>query len=272
MIDLNDQVELPAGVEVCEGWLRDDVLGQAYPLAGTASVYLELMRERRRLGVIVAIVARRYDIDEETVAADLIGFVEKLNAGHLVNIRRSPVGWLRMWTDLLVNAALARSFPERHVTRHAVHSGGFARHLLSLSAVLLRNTMPVWLLPAGALMLLGWLLKSELVIVLAPAIAAVFVCLVIHEFGHAIAIRAAGGSSYVITAGWDVAIIHSVTRPAPVIHASGPALAGGVGVGLVLGSLLIGSPFAASLAVPFLLNLAGLTVLSKDGRSLNTAL
>ncbi|MBM3958696.1 MAG: PqqD family protein [SAR202 cluster bacterium] len=273
MTDLDTEVRIPPGVELRDGRLLDNVLGQTYPLSGSACAFLELMLQRRRLGEIATIVAERFGVEEETVATDLIQFVETLNSGHLLNVRGgSPTLRFRRWAGQLAYSVVTRSFPTRRVTRHAVSAHGLLPHLASISAILGKHTMPVWLLPAAGLLALGTLAKLELAAVLAPAILAVFLCLVVHEFGHALAIWREGAGSYVVTAGWNVAIVHSVARPAPLIHAGGPALAGAVGVCAVIVSLVAGSPQSASFAVPFLLNLAGLTVFSKDGRSLARAL
>ena len=269
MIELRDRVEFPPDIELAGDRLQDLALGQSFPLSGSAAMYLHLLRAGRPMTEIVAAVAERFRLEPKEVERDLLGLVFRLNAAQLVNVRPVNVlSRLRQALFVVTYVALTRQWPPVLRRWHPIAGVSPVAIIGSVARVVMVHQAALWLLPAALLTLLGALTEPALIAPLLAVELGLMAAIVAHESGHALAARRSGVGCFLMTSAWKVAVVHPATGAAGWVHAGGALLAGLCGLpilvtaaGLDVGVLAVG-------ALPFVVQLATLTVLTKDGRSL----
>ncbi len=248
MIDAADEAFLPGDVTLNGDWLRDEVLQQSYPINATAALFLAGLGERRQIGALATTVSETIGVPCELLEPDLLSFVARLNGTHLINVRPHGLsGRFRRARYVGLHLLLVRTIPPLFVTRHAISNSSCLAVLATTSSTLMREVLPVWMLPALCMLALGLVFRAPILLLAALAIVPAFACLVVHEIGHAVAVRVARGRSYLITAGCQAGIVHSVPEPPLFVHASGGLLAGAVGILIVLAAHITGNAVLAAI-------------------------
>lgn len=265
MIGPHDRLRLPAGVELRERALHDEVRTEVVPVNAAALVVLA-----SETPAAAAEDLERHAGARGRALADVLGFCAQLNERRLLNVdvRGGPAGvawrWLKR-APLLLPLGVAPRAPTRRRrldtsdARAAVRSGmcALAAHTASLALVGGLGT-------ASLLVILdAWSLGLAASIGLGLAAA-----VLVHELGHAAALI--GVPACVVTRSLRCAVVHHVVSPrrTRVVAACGPC------AGLALASTLVvclharpGTSLAAATTVA-LTNTVGLTVAARDGRTL----
>ena len=266
MIGARDRITLPDDVVLRESELHDVVRLAPVPLNATARVVLGAPTPRDA----AAALERRHAIDAEAALGDVLAFCAELNARFLLNVSVRGGGaavvarWLRTAPFLLPLGVV----PTLPVTRHRVDT---------TSLRTLARTGPPAFASVEASLFLGGAVASALLLVVtgyaAPTIAvvvgaAIALSVALHELAHLAALR--GVPSCVVTRGLRVAVVHrAVSRSrARTVAAAGPLAGLAVSASLLACLAQLPSAELASATFVSLLNALGLTVLSRDGRTL----
>lgn len=267
MLDLTDRIELPRGVAVAPGGVSDAVRGESWPANDTA-VFV-LARAGRPLGDVAGELAGRFGLPAERARRDVLAFVWGLNRSLLLNIvpARGPLARAASWVVLAIRLAPAGVLPRSPARRSPLDTSSAWGALASAARATVRRGL--------AFVLVAVVLAAELAAtagaggLLLPALGAVAVGagLVLHEAGHAVALR--GIPAALVLDGIRTYVLH---RPLPgrrraLVAASGPCAAAAAGASLLAVAQLAGSAELAVASCPLGAHLLALTVLSGDGRT-----
>ena len=268
MISTSYRVEFPPDVTVGKNGLHDGALDQSYPLNNSARMFLTLLRDGIPMTQIINSVAARFEKPRIEVERDLLGLVGHLNAAELVNIvPTGMVDTLRRFLWIIAFVATTRGFPPSFGKRAHVDSNGPMRVVASVLRAVLGHALPAVIVALCAIVALAGLTEPAFALALLVVAVSMLAALALHETGHALAIHLIGGRCYLIMAGVKVAVVHN--RPSsPIVHAGGPLLVGGVGIGMALIAHALHSVPLAVASLPLVIQIVSLTAFSRDGRSL----
>lgn len=272
MIDLADRIELPADVRFDGDALRDLALGEAYPLRGSGMEGMALLAAGYSIRDAAQTLAARFDVDPLTVQRDLAEFAFQLSRAQLVNLR--PSGWrarLRRALQVSLFLVVAHRWPPARVRRYALANGGALEMLRQIASVVGVRMAPLWIGLLGLLLLPALLFAPALTPALAAMAIGLVAAVIAHEGGHALAARRSGAGCFLVRSGWRVAVVHHADPDRGWVHASGPVICGVVGTGGLAVASATDSLTLAFAALPFVVQLAALTVLAQDGRLLAAA-
>ena len=268
MITTAYRVEFPPDVAVRDSELYDGALDESYPLNRTAKRYLDLLHAGTPVPGVVDTVSTQFAIPRSDAERDLLGLVGQLNDAQLVNVSpRRLIDRLKRFFWVSSYVITTRTFPPMLVKRGRVANGDPISVAASVVVALFRHALPVLIVAALFIVMLGTLKGPETTYPLAVVLVGTFAALLFHEVGHAMAVHMVGGRSYLMMTGLKVAVAHNFGA-SPVVHASGPLLAGLVGLVVVLVAYVAESELMAFASLPFVIHLSSLTFLSRDGRLL----
>lgn len=266
MLAETDRLFLPPGVLCRDGYVADEVRGDAWPLNGSGM--LVLARTGRPVGEIVRELADTFSLPLETARADVLRFVWALNAHALVNVE--PDGSrLRRFADWLVLAARlapAGALPAALAHRRALATGSLAGAVVSaLAATLARIAAVAALATVAAVQLSAVAGAPALLFPLALGLGT-GAGLGLHEAAHAAALR--GIPSALVTRGRRTYVLHAAVGPTRrvVVALAGPAAVAALGVAFVLAGAGLAAPSLAIVGCPLAAHALALTVASGDGR------
>ena len=268
MITTDYSVEFPSDVAVRDSELYDGALDESYPLNHTARRYLDLLQAGVPIPGVVDAVSAQFAISQSEAERDLLGLVAQLNDAQLLNVspRRLTDKLKRVfWVSSYV--ITAREFPPMLVKRGHVADDGLVSVAASVARALLRHALPTLIVATLLIAMLGILAESETAYPVAGALFGAFAALILHETGHALAVNMVGGRSYLIMTGLKAAVAHN-SGASPLVHASGPLLAGVVGFVALTVAVVAESGSLAFASFPFIIQLVSLTVVARDGRLL----
>jgi hypothetical protein len=243
VIGVRDHIRLPAGVELTPEGLRDDVRGETFAVNETARALL-VGADGRGTAELAELLVARFGIASEAALVDARSFCRALNERFLLNVD-----------------ALTATRRRRHVDTSTVLAA-----LISTARALAGRAAAVGSLAAAVTFVLLAGLGAPM---LGPPLAlgaALALSLVLHEGGHAAALR--GVPCCVCLAGVAVLLLH---RPLPgrrraLVAVSGPLTAGAAG----LAALAVAAAFQLEelgpAALVLLSHVAALTVAGRDGR------
>lgn len=268
MSGMTYKVDFPTDVTVESGYIRDATLGQSYPLNDTADMYLSLLHVGVPMTDIVDSVSAQFGISSKVVERDLLSLVVRLNEAQLVNIY--PSGLLerikrQVWVVKFV--LTTGVLPPLLIKRMPIVDGGPVLVAINVARTLSRHVLLPMMLSAFIVLTLGILTDPAIAYLVAAVLVGIFTAFILHEAGHAVAVRASGRKSYLIAAGLKIAVAHT-HRSSAFVHASGSLVTYLVGLILLLSAYLTHSVLPAVASVPLITQLVFVTVLARDGRLL----
>ncbi len=266
MIGPCDRLRLPDGVELRGRALFDVVRLSSLPVnpAGRVALAAETPREA------AAALEGRHAIDADTALSDVLRFCAELNARSLLNVaprggRAAVAGrWLRQ-VPFLLPLGLVPTVP---TARRAVDTAGVRSLARTAPAALAHFAALLFVVATvGTGLLLGALGVAAPTVALTLGVA-VAGSVALHELAHLGALR--GVPACVVTRGLHIAIVHRAVarRRTRVVAAAGPAAGLALGGALVAATCVSPSSEIGAAALVALLNALGLTVVSRDGRTL----
>lgn len=254
--------------------LVDAVRGQSVPLNQTAC-YMLYSAQGRSLGETTETIASETRTDIQIVRRDLEALCDKLNSKALVNVGGRQSHMLRAWLPLALKSVrhgIIPSAPPILIVRRPVDTSTTRSIILTTAAAGIRNAFS-WALSVVGVLLAALLVGAEpatfyrqlTILAVAPAIGA---SLLIHEIGHALFLR--NVPTVLVTRGPQIFLLHRPiqSQRAVLVSAAGPVISGIVGGSLLIVAYLITAPVLLLVALPFVVQLLGLTVLAHDGRHL----
>jgi hypothetical protein len=266
MIEPDDAIELPEGVHLRDDGLHDDVRGVVIPVNATGAIALTESTPR----AAAAALARRFEIDEQRAFADVIEYCVELNARLLLNVvpRRGRIVRVRHGLARVLVALPLRALPATPSRRRPVDT----RSLRTVATTGVRALAPhassvfvTGVFVSGAALLLLGAASARLAVALGVTAA---LAIALHELAHLVALVRV--PACVATRGLRVAILHRRAPPGrtALVAAAGPV--SGLGLaGLALAALAAWpSAEATAIVSTFAVNAFGLTVLTRDGRTL----
>jgi hypothetical protein len=261
VIALDDRVSLAPGVTLRGRTLVDAVRGVTVPLTQSGALAIREPTPRRMAARLVSV----YGVDGERAAADARVFCAALNGALFANVHvgvaRLTVRWIRGALTLPTLTKLPR-WPAR---RYTVRTGGALGVFRSVARAL---WAPAALVCAATLLPLLAFGNP------AAALVAGFAAglgLILHEAGHAVALR--GVSAALVVRGVRVALLHRrlEMRREALVAAAGPLTV--AAAACVAAAAVHAAAAGACVGAPIVLALhaAGLTVLAPDGRKICAA-
>jgi hypothetical protein len=194
--------------------------------------------------------------------------VEQLNRSWLLNMS-CPSGWI--WGMRHPVRAFRRWAYLRAARRRSPLPARAWRVPLAVTAAVARSAAGRWLVLLAALAVVAGTAPPEWLTHATAGAIGVFAAPIAHESGHAYAARSLGSGAFLsIAAREGVAVVSASTGRQGWILAAGPTLAGAVGICIGTAGTWAGQPALSILALPFVAQLASLTVLGSDGRNLVT--
>jgi hypothetical protein len=267
MLSRDDILELPDGVTVAGGVLRDECRAVSVPVNSAAAVVLTA--GDRPLEEIAAVLAERFDLPHGRAIDDVLHFAWQLNGIGLVNVRRGVgpfpaiVAWLRLAARLVPAGAL----PPLLTRRVSLDTSNTTGAVLSTARHLAPRALLLALLCAVAV-LQGAAIAGRAPLVLSACFGlGVGGALVLHEAGHVIAVGRASPAAILLN--WKrISILHRPLSPGrnAVVALAGPLAATLVGLGLAAVAASFGISDLALAAAPLAGHAIGLTVATTDGR------
>jgi hypothetical protein len=266
VIEADDVIELPVGVQLRDDGLHDEVRGLVVPVNATGAIALASSTPR----AAAAAIARRFDVDEQRAFADVVAYCVELNGRLLLNVapRGRRFARARRWLARLPVTLPLRGLPALPARRRPVDT----RNVVSVAITGVRALTPfatavfvAGVLIAGAALLLVGVPSARLAVAVGLAAA---LAIGLHELAHLLALVRI--PACVATRGLRVVVLHrrSPPRRAALVAGAGP-VSGLAVAGLALATLAAWPSAEAAAAVStFALNAIGLTVLTRDGRTL----
>ena len=265
MLGADDRIVLADGVHVHAGVVVDRVRGASAPVNGTGQFVLE--RIDRSLGEIGAELASRYQIELERAADDVLAFAWQLNRGLFANVRTDGGRLARARARLSLTLRLlpVGRLPTWRSRRGRLDTTTVPRAIATAVTAAARRGLAVGV--AATLLLLDASLAAGAGLVAPGAVGlAVGVGLVVHECGHAVALR--GIPAALVSAGPRTYVLHAPLPPnrSAAVAAAGPFAAAAVGVWLVAFAAIVGVGWLALAGLPVAAHAIGLTVATHEGR------
>jgi Coenzyme PQQ synthesis protein D (PqqD) len=267
MLSAGDCGSFPAGVQVCDSMLVDEVRGDAWPMNGTAAFVLE--RVGAPLGAVIDELARGFGLPVDRARDDVLAFVLALNAQLLLNIEHRGSA-LRRWATLaslalrLAPTGLLPSLPAR---RRRLDTGT-ARWALVTALVAVA--------PRAALVALLVTIFSLQIVMAAGAAGVVLAVLVgagagagiaLHEAGHAAAL--VGVPAALVLRGRRTFVLHRPVgnRRRIAVALAGPGPVAALGATLATIAIVAHEPLLLVVGLAPAAHALSLTVATGDGRS-----
>jgi hypothetical protein len=263
----SDRIELPPGVALVPGALVDEVRGASWPANETACFVLG--QAGRRLGDVADELAARYRLPRERTRGDVLALAWQLNRGLLANVVAGEGRLARAaaWLRLALRLAPARAWPVRPARRRPLETSTLLRALASAVHATARRGLA--LAAAGSVVCWELVAAAGSPGVLLPALAglAVGAGLVLHEAGHAAALR--GIPAALVLDGVRTYVVH---RSLPsgrrrLVALAGPCLPVAAGAALLAAGSAGGTSELAIAGCPLAAHALTLTVLAGDGRA-----
>jgi hypothetical protein len=258
VICANDDIELAAGVHVQGSELVDDIRGMRIQLNPAALIALREPTPAR----MAAAMCSTFVVERGRAELDALTLCARLNAALLANVRVATPRLLARWVrDALMLAPLRRlpRWPARRRTVCTSSVGGALATVARGTAGTAAAVSAVTALPLVAVGAHGVALTAGL---------AAGIGLVLHEVGHAVALR--GVRAALIVRGVRVSLLHRrlARRREGLVAAAGPLAVVVAALATLTAVHASASVSAAPIPVIFALHAIGLTVLGQDGRKL----
>jgi hypothetical protein len=266
VLELTDVLQLAPGVSVSDGRVHDTVRGASWPANDTARWLLG--RSGTALGTIAGELSAAHGLPAARARDDVLSFAWRLNGELVVNLVPQQRRWRRAlaWAALAARLAPAATLPPRRATRVALDTRTAVRACSSVARAL-RWRAFVYAVASAALVLQLVAVGVEPQL---PAAAALGVGvgggLVIHECGHAVALR--GVAAALVVVGASTFVLHTPIgrRRRSRVALAGPLAAVFVGLVVVSMAAVLGVVPLALLGLPLCGHALSATVLSPDGR------
>ncbi len=260
----------PPGVLLKESCLLDTVTGVEVPLNVTARFLLSSIDGERTVGEIAGAASRRYGVSTEQATSDFSQLVARLNEKYLLNLCTTFPGRLPLLpriARLLIVGLLAGhvSAPWHRRRLEISNQSRLACFLCTVRQLGFRS----WVIGSGiglaTWMLLGALFSSvwlNFAIALASSVS-----LLVHEGAHAVALVPV--PAFLGVYGPSTKVQHRPVTPHKglLVSTAGPAVAGGLGLPILLGNGFLDSASLVLVGTMLLLNLLGITAAAPDGRN-----
>lgn len=266
MLEPCDRVVLSVDVRRDADALVDDVRGVRYPLNATAGVLLDSVAEP--LEVLSASIAARWAIPLSQARRDVLGFAWELNRHGLANVvpGRSRRRRARSWAGLALRLLPCARLPAPIVRRRPLDTSTVWRATATAVGALVRPAAAVALAAATLLLLVGAFAGGAQVLAAIAVGGATGASLLLHEVGHAAALR--GVPAALLLVRGRASVLHG---PLGCYRTVGVAVAGPAapvlcGVVLAAVAIHIGAPLAALAACPAVGHALSATVAARDGR------
>lgn len=269
MIGASDRIDLAAGVSLSNGRLGDVVRGSSWPL-NDSGIFV-LGRVGRPLDVVVRELAEAFDLPLDVARFDVLQFVWTLNALALVNVVQSGSRLRRLadWLVLVLRLAPAGALPTPLTRRRPLDTGSARRGVASglrassSRAIAIAAVSTIALLPLVGLA--GGSGRPAALIVALGIGTGVGVGL--HEAGHVALLR--GVPSALVVRGHRTFVLHAPLGPVrrSLVAVSGPVMAVGLGLALVVLGAAVSELAVVVLGLPLAAHALSLTVLAGDGRT-----
>jgi hypothetical protein len=265
MIAATDVITLAPDVAVRQELLSDAVRGDAWPL--NASGAFVLARAGRPLGVVAGELAEAFSLPAPAARGDVLRFVWELNRLALVNVERttSGPGHALAWLKLAARLAPVGAFPAAIARRKALDTGSVSRAVASSLAALAPRVIVVaivtTILAAHLALMVGEGLVVPLLVGLGTGLG-----IGLHEATHAALLR--GIPSALVLHGRRTYVLHAKVAPSrrALVSVGGPLVVAVLGLMVVIGGVLAGSPAVALAGCPLAAHALALTVVGGDGR------
>ena len=267
MIEAHDRIRVPDGVELRAGAIHDPVRAGSLPVNATGLVALAADTPAAAADALRDLSG----VDPEVVLRDVLRFCSELNARLLLNVAPRGGGVILAWrwarrVPLLLPLGLLPRLP---VGRSSVDTADLRALARTAAAPLARCAASIFATGAAV----AAVLLTVLGVPSAPALAvslgaAVASTVALHELAHLVALR--GVPACLVTRGLRVAVVHRATSGprTRLVAGAGPAAGLLASAALLAVVALVPSSEGAAAACVALLNAFGLTVLSRDGRTL----
>lgn len=265
MLTVADRIVLADGVRVDGSEIEDHVRQVRAPINATGAFVVT--RLDRPLGSIARELAGRYGIGGERAVNDVLAFAWHLNRTLFANVVPGG-GWVarvRSRLGLAVRLVPAGRLPAARTRRFGLDTST----VLAATASAARATAGrgagvgclVTVLALDAAVSTGSLSVAPLVVG-----AAVGASIVVHECGHAAALR--GVPAALVLSGPRTFVVHAVLSAgrASAVAAAGPCAASAVAAFLVLGATVAGTAVLALAGVVFAAHGVCLTIATREGR------
>lgn len=269
MISDADRAYLPPGVSLREAGLLDAVRGEIWPLNETGRFVLE-RTGRRTLAELAQALDDRFGVGEESARADVRAFAHDLNARLLLNVAPrwggGAIAW--RWLTLAIRLLPTGTLPALPSRRRHVDSTSAYAAFRTVARGLAGHALVAALLAICAIVLLLSGFGAPVTSVPLVLGASLALSLVLHEAGHAIALRDIPCCLGV--AGPRAFVLHPPLPPQrrAVVAAAGPAAVLAAGwlafipaLALTWESVAFGAAFLTAQGL-------GLTVAAQDGRTI----
>ena len=265
MLTVADRIVLVDGIRVTGAMIEDPVREARAPLNETGAFVVT--RLDRSLGTIARELSTRYGIGLDRATCDVLAFAWHLNRTLFANVvpGEGRVARARGRLLLLLRLLPAGRLPHARAQRHSLDTRstfraitsaarGVARRgllLASLAAALAFDASLAAGTPGAAPLLIGVAVGSSLVV---------------HECGHAAALR--GIPAALVVSGPRTFVLHPVLPSvrAAFVAAAGPALAVGTGVIIVLAGMATEAAALGLSGLVYVAHAVGLTVATREGR------
>jgi hypothetical protein len=260
----------PPGVLLEDARLLDTVTGSEVSLNGTACFFLSSIDGERTVREIAATASRRYGVATEQATSDFSQLAARLNEKYLLNLdttfrRRFPLlpGIARL---LIVGLLAGNVFAPWHRRRLEIsNQSRLACFICIVRRLGLRSWVIGSIIGLATWMLLG-AIPSSVWLSFVTALAS-SVSLLVHEAAHAVALVPV--PAFLGVYGPAIKVQHRPVTPRKglLVSAAGPAITGGLGLSVLLGSDFLNSGALLLVGMMLLLNLLGMTVAAPDGRN-----
>jgi hypothetical protein len=261
---------LPPGVLLEGDFLLDTVMGAEVSLNGTARFLLSSIDGERTVREIAGAASRRYGIATEQVTSDFSQLTARLNEKFLLNLdasfRRRCTLLPGIFRLLIVGLLAGHVSAPWHRRRLEISN----QSRLACSLCIVRRLGPRSWVIGSIIGLTTWMLvgafSSSVWLFFATALAS-SVSLLVHEAAHAVALVPV--PAFLGVYGPAIKVQHRPVTPRKglLVSAAGPAITGGLGLSVLLGSDFLNSGALLLVGMMLLLNLLGMTVAAPDGRN-----
>lgn len=266
MLEPCDRVVLSGDVRRDADTLVDEVRGVRYPLNVTAGVLLD--GGAAPLEVLSASIASRWAIPLAQAQRDVLRFAWELNRHGLANVvpGRSRRCRTRSWVGLALRLLPCGRLPAPIVKRRPLDTSTVLCATASAAGALARSAAVVALAASTLLILVGALAGGAQVLAAIAVGGATGASLLLHEAGHAVALR--GRPAALLLVRGRASVLHGPlgSHRTVGVAVAGPAAPVLAGVVLAAVAVAIGAPLLALAACPAVGHALSATVAARDGR------
>lgn len=243
--DVKDRLQLSKFAELDAGppaRIVDTALDAWHRLNPSATEIIALLAagDGTRFGDLVKHLADRFNLAEDTAAADLEDLLNALDSMALLEVHRSS--WRKLSPMVILDELVAKLLNPGYRAK-AVRYPGTVRGVLTCILAFTRNTLILWAIFCGVAYLVirsipssgsfAWQVDALVSIAVLPLI--LLWSIVTHELSHFLAMTAEGRKHVVVVRrGWKMALVHKEKNPSVLVRV---AVAGPIAA-FVLTSLL----------------------------------